>query len=136
MSSSSAPPRVGMVVYLIPGLMNTASATPNTFAEVYPHWYSKIFHSGDVVSLQEVQRAARQQLQQYPQYADNPMILNFLTQQAGQRLVQQQILLTEAGKLGITRQRRRRPQVPAHRHDGRDASSPTASTLATRLTPI
>jgi peptidyl-prolyl cis-trans isomerase D len=93
---------VGMVVYLIPGLMNTASATPNTFAEVYPHWYSKIFHSGDVVSLQEVQRAARQQLQQYPQYADNPMILNFLTQQAGQRLVQEQILLTEAARLGIT----------------------------------
>ncbi len=93
---------VGMVVYLIPGLMNTASATPNTFAEVYPHWYSKIFHSGDVVSLQDVQRAARQQLQQYPQYADNPMILNFLTQQAGQRLVQEQILLTEAAKLGIT----------------------------------
>jgi peptidyl-prolyl cis-trans isomerase D len=93
---------VGMVVYLIPGLMNTASATPNTYAEVYPHWYSKIFHSGDVVSLQDVQRAARQQLQQYPQYADNPMILNFLTQQAGQRLVQEQILLTEAGRLGIT----------------------------------
>jgi peptidyl-prolyl cis-trans isomerase D len=93
---------VGMVVYLIPGLMNTASATPNTFAEVYPHWYSKIFHSGDVVSLQDVQRAARQQLQQYPQYADNPMILNFLTQQAGQRLVQEQILLTEAARLGIT----------------------------------
>jgi peptidyl-prolyl cis-trans isomerase D len=93
---------VGMVVYLIPGLMNTASATPNTFAEVYPHWYSKIFHSGDVVSLQDVQRAARQQLQQYPQYADNPMILNFLTQQAGQRLVQEQVLLTEAAKLGIT----------------------------------
>jgi peptidyl-prolyl cis-trans isomerase D len=93
---------VGMVVYLIPGLMNTASATPNTYAEVYPHWYSKIFHSGDVVSLQDVQRAARQQLQQYPQYADNPMILNFMTQQAGQRLVQEQILLTEAAKLGIT----------------------------------
>jgi peptidyl-prolyl cis-trans isomerase D len=93
---------VGMVVYLIPGLMNTASATPDTYAEVYPHWYSKILRSGDVVSLQKVQQAARQQLQQYPQYADNPMILNFMTQQAGQRLVQQQILLTEAGRLGVT----------------------------------
>jgi peptidyl-prolyl cis-trans isomerase D len=93
---------VGMVVYLIPGLMNTASAAPDTYAEVFPHWYSKIFRSGDVVSLQKVQQAARQQLQQYPQYADNPMILNFMTQQAGQRLVQQQILLTEAEKLGIT----------------------------------
>jgi peptidyl-prolyl cis-trans isomerase D len=93
---------IGMVVYLIPGLMNGASASPDTYAEVYPHWYSKFFHSGDVVSMQKVQQAARQQLQQYPQYADNPMILNFMTQQAGQRLVQQQILLTEAGKLGVT----------------------------------
>ncbi|HEY3703812.1 MAG TPA: peptidyl-prolyl cis-trans isomerase [Terracidiphilus sp.] len=93
---------VGMVVYLIPGLMNTAAAAPDTYAEVYPHWYSKILRSGDVVSMQKVQQAARQQLQQYPQYADNPMILNFMTQQAGQRLVQQQILLTEAQNLGIT----------------------------------
>ena len=92
---------VGMVVYLIPGLMNTASASPDTYAEVYPHWYSKIFRSGDVVSLQKVQQQARQQMQQYPQYGDNPMILNYLTQQAGQRLVQQQILLSEAAKLGI-----------------------------------
>ena len=93
---------VGMVVYLIPGLMNTAAATPDTYAEVFPHWYSKILRSGDAVSMQEVQRAARQQLQQYPQYADNPMILNFMTQQAGQRLVQQQILLTEAARLGVS----------------------------------
>jgi peptidyl-prolyl cis-trans isomerase D len=93
---------VGMVVYLIPGLMSSAAATPDTFAEVYPHWYSKLLRSGDVVSLQKVQQAARQQLQQYPQYADNPMILNFMTQQAGQRLVQQQILLTEAAKLGVS----------------------------------
>jgi len=93
---------VGMVVYLIPGLMNTGVGAPDTYAEVYPHWYSKIFHSGDVVSMQRVQQAARQQLQQYPQYADNPMVLNFMTQQAGQRLVQQRVLLTEAGKLGIS----------------------------------
>ena len=93
---------VGMVVYLIPGLMNTASAAPDTYAEVYPHWYSKIFRSGDIVSLQKVQQAARQRMAQYPQYGDNPMILNFMTQQAGQQLVQQQILLTEADRLGIT----------------------------------
>ena len=30
------------------------------------------------------------------------MILNFFTQQVGQQLVQQQVLLTEADKLGIT----------------------------------
>jgi peptidyl-prolyl cis-trans isomerase D len=94
---------IGMVVYLIPGLMNTGVAAPNTYAEVYPHWYSKIFRSGEVVSVQRVQQVARQQIQQRnPQYLDNPMIMNFFTQQVGQQLVQQQILLSEAAKLGIT----------------------------------
>jgi len=94
---------VGMVVYLIPGLMGGAAAAPDTFAEIYPHWYSKLFHSADVVSLQKVQQAARQQIsQRSPQYLDNPVILNFFTQQVGQQMVQQQILLTEAARLGIS----------------------------------
>ena len=82
---------VGMVVYLIPGLMSGAAAAPDTFAEVYPHWYSKIFHSADVVSLQKVQQMARQQIsQRSPQYLDNPVILNYFTQQVGQQMVQEQ----------------------------------------------
>jgi peptidyl-prolyl cis-trans isomerase D len=94
---------VGMVVYLIPGLMSGSVAAPDTYAEVYPHWYSKIFHAADVVSLQKVQQEARQQIsQRSPQYLDNPVIMNFFTQQVGQQLVQQQILLTEAARLGIT----------------------------------
>ena len=94
---------VGMVVYLIPGLMSGSAAAPDTFAEVYPHWWSKIFHSADVVSLQKVQQMARQEVsQRNPQYLDNPVILNFFTQQVGQQLVQQQELLTEASRLGIS----------------------------------
>ncbi|MGA7257236.1 MAG: SurA N-terminal domain-containing protein, partial [Terracidiphilus sp.] len=94
---------VGMVVYLIPGLMSGAAAAPDTFAEIYPHWYSKIFHSADVVSLQKVQQMARQQIsQRSPQYLDNPVILNYFTQQVGQQMVQEQILLTEAARLGIS----------------------------------
>src|SRR5215469_7794232 len=94
---------IGMVVYLIPGLMNTGVAAPNTYAEVYPHWYSKFLRSGETVTMQEVQRVARQQIQQRsPQYLDNPMILNYFTQQVGEQLVEQQILLTEANKLGIS----------------------------------
>jgi peptidyl-prolyl cis-trans isomerase D len=47
--------------------------------------------------------AARRQVQQRnPQYADNPMILHLFEQQIGQQMVQQQILLAEADKLGIT----------------------------------
>ena len=49
-----------------------------------------------------MEQAARQQLQQRnPQYADNPMILNFFEAQVGQQLVQQRVLLQEAAKLGI-----------------------------------
>lgn len=93
---------VSMVVYLIPGLTNSGAAAPDTYAVIYPHWYSRFFSSGDTVSLQKVRQVARNQIQQRnPQYADNPMIMNFFTQQVGQQLVQQQILLAEAERLGI-----------------------------------
>ncbi len=93
---------ISMCVYLIPGLMAGGSASADTFAVVYPHWYSKILSTGDEVSQVKVEQTARQQLQQRnPQYADNPMILNFFESQVGQQLVQQQVLLQEAAKLGI-----------------------------------
>ena len=34
---------VSMCVYLIPGLMAGGAASADTFAVVYPHWYSKYF---------------------------------------------------------------------------------------------
>jgi peptidyl-prolyl cis-trans isomerase D len=93
---------VSMCVYLIPGLTGGGAASADTYAVIYPHWYSRFLSSGDTVSQTRVEQAARQELQQRgPQYADNPMILTFFEQQVGQRLVQQQILLEEADKLGI-----------------------------------
>jgi peptidyl-prolyl cis-trans isomerase D len=93
---------VSMCVYLIPGLTGEGAASPDTYAVVYPHWYSRYLSTGDSVSQVRVEQVARQQLQQRsPQYADNPMILNFFEQQVGQQLVQQQVLLQEAGRLGI-----------------------------------
>jgi peptidyl-prolyl cis-trans isomerase D len=93
---------VGMVVYLIPGLMGMGASSADNYAVIYPHWYSRLLSSGDAVSQQRVEEMARRQLQQRdPQYANNPTILNFFEQQAGQTLVQQQILLAEAAKLGI-----------------------------------
>ncbi len=113
---------VGMVVYLIPGLMSGGAAAPDTYAVVYPHWYSRYLSSGDVVSLQRVRQVARQQvMQRSPQYADNPMIMNFFTQQVGQQLVQQQIMLTEAERLGITATDQ---DVSTYLHNG-----PTGETL-------
>jgi peptidyl-prolyl cis-trans isomerase D len=94
---------VSMVVYLIPGLTGQGGASADTYAVVYPHWYSRFLSSGDVVTQQKVNQIARQQVaQRNPQYADNPMILNFFAQQVGQQLVQQQILMAEAGRLGIS----------------------------------
>jgi peptidyl-prolyl cis-trans isomerase D len=93
---------VSMCVYLIPGLMAGGSTSATTFAVVYPNWYSRYLSTGDEVSQVKVEQVARQQLQQRnPQYADNPMILNFFEAQVGQQLVQQQVLLQEAAKLGI-----------------------------------
>ncbi len=94
---------VGMVVYLIPGLTGMGASTADTYAVIYPHWYSRLLSSGSVISQQKVSQMARQQVQRRnPQYADNPMIMHIFEQQVGQQLVQQQILLTEAAKLGIS----------------------------------
>jgi peptidyl-prolyl cis-trans isomerase D len=93
---------VSMVVYLIPGLMSTASSAPDTFAVVYPHWYSKILSSGDTISMQTVQDMTRRQLmQRNPQYADNPMIVQLFQSQVGQQLIQQKVMLQEAHEMGI-----------------------------------
>jgi len=94
---------VSMVVYLIPGLTGQSAVSADTYAVIYPHWYSKFLSSGEIVSQERVTQQARQQLQQRnPQYASNPMIVSLFEQQVGQQLVQQQILLAEASKLGIS----------------------------------
>jgi peptidyl-prolyl cis-trans isomerase D len=94
---------VGMVVYLIPGLTGMGVSATDTYAVIYPHWYSSIFSSGMAVSQERVSTVARRVVQQRnPQYADNPAILRYFEQQVGQQLVQQQILLAEADKLGIS----------------------------------
>lgn len=93
---------VSMVVYLIPGLTGQGAASADTYAVVYPHWYSRFLSSGDVISQQKVEQLATQRVQeQYPQYASNPMILSLIEPQVGQQLVQQQILLDQASRLGI-----------------------------------
>lgn len=107
---------VSMCVYLIPGLTGGGSSSPDTFATIYPHWYSRFLSTGITVAQAKVEQVARQQLQQRgPQYADNPMILNFFEQQVGQQLVQQQVLLEEADKLGI---RATNDDVRAYLHKG------------------
>jgi peptidyl-prolyl cis-trans isomerase D len=93
---------VGMVIYLIPGLTGLGASAPDTYAVVYPHWYSRWFSSGDTVSQARVEQITRQQLmQRNPQYADNEMVVKLFEGQVGQQLVQQDVLLQVAESLGI-----------------------------------
>jgi len=93
---------VTMVLYLIPGLGGVGSSSPDTYAVVYPHWYSRILSSGDSISQARVEAITENQLRQRdPQYASNPMIVRMFEQQVGQQLVQEQVMLEEAHKLGI-----------------------------------
>lgn len=91
---------ISMVVYLIPGLTNQGATAPDTYAIVYPHWYSRFFSDGLVVSQSRVEKMAQAQMQQQ-HYPDNPLIENLLEQRIGQQLIQQQILVAEAEHLGI-----------------------------------
>jgi peptidyl-prolyl cis-trans isomerase D len=94
---------ISMVVYLIPGLTGAGASSPDTYAIVYPHWYSRFIGSGDTVTQARVQQVAQNELRQRgPQYANNPMLVQFFESQVGQQLVQQQVMLQEAHKLGIT----------------------------------
>jgi len=45
---------VGMVLYLIPGFTGMGSSAADTYAIIYPHWYSRIFSSGVIVSQEHV----------------------------------------------------------------------------------
>src|ERR1039458_7688325 len=94
---------VTMVLYLIPGLGGVGSSSPDTYAVVYPHWYSRFLSSGDTISQAHVEAITENQLRQRnPEYANNPMIVHMFEQQVGQQLVQEQVMLEEAHKLGIS----------------------------------
>jgi peptidyl-prolyl cis-trans isomerase D len=91
---------VGMVVYLIPGLTGMGASTADAYATIYPHWYSRLFSSGQTVSQERVSQLARQQMQRQ-KLPDAPYIVNYFEQQAGSQLLRMQVLLAEAERLGI-----------------------------------
>jgi peptidyl-prolyl cis-trans isomerase D len=89
---------ITMVITLIPGIFQDASTTPDTYATVYPHWYSRYTFTGEKVSMVQVQEIAQQELQRQrlPDFA-----LPYMVQRAGQQLILQKLLLTQAASLGI-----------------------------------
>ena len=93
---------ITMVLYLIPGLGGMGSSPADTYAVVYPHWYSRLLSSGDSITQAHVEQITENQLRQRnPEYANNPTIVQMFEQQVGQQLVQEQVLIEEAHKLGI-----------------------------------
>ncbi|WP_317891681.1 peptidylprolyl isomerase [Acidicapsa acidisoli] len=89
---------ITMVVTLIPGIFQTDSVTGDTYATVYPHWYSRFTFSGDTVTMTRVQEVAQQQLQRQrlPDFA-----LPYMVQRVGQQLILQKVLLAKAASLGV-----------------------------------
>ncbi len=89
---------ITMVITLIPGIFQDAAVTQDTYATVFPHWYSRFTFSGEKVTMTRVQEAAQQQLQRQrlPDFA-----LPYMVQRVGQQLILQKVLLAQAESLGI-----------------------------------
>ncbi len=91
---------VGMVVYLIPGLMDAGMATDtNVYATVRtPGTWGRLFGESSEVKTEEVERLAQRQLQQqkYPDF-----LLPYMMSRAGQILIQRMILKQEADRLHL-----------------------------------
>ena len=89
---------ISMVIYLIPGIFTDATQAGDTYATVYPHWYSRYTFTGEKIPMVRVQELAEQQLQRQrlPEFA-----LPYMIQQAGQRLILQKLLIAQASSLGI-----------------------------------
>ena len=93
---------VTMVVTLIPGIFQDASVTADTYATVYPHWYSRFTFTGEKISMTRVQELAQQQMerQRLPEQYASLFMPRFMAQ-AGQQLILQKILLAKAAGMGI-----------------------------------
>jgi peptidyl-prolyl cis-trans isomerase D len=95
---------ISMVIYLIPGILQTDAVTGDTYATVYPHWYSRFTFTGEKISLVRVQEVAQQQAQRQgqripPQFLEQ--YVQMLMPQAGRQLILQKLLLAQASSLGV-----------------------------------
>ena len=92
---------VSMVIFLVPGIFSDEVTGSNTYASIRPagllgRYFA--FGSSRDISTQEVTQVARRLADQrhYPEQA-----IPFLMPQAGQALIQREILLQQANKLGL-----------------------------------
>jgi peptidyl-prolyl cis-trans isomerase D len=91
---------ITMVITLVPGVFdNSATNDPNTFATVHePGLLGRFGWNSSTVKMTEVNQLATRQLQQQrlPEF-----LMPYMTQRAGQILVQRQILKNEADRLNL-----------------------------------
>lgn len=90
---------ITMVITLVPGIFQSATETQGTYATIRGgNPFTRLFGTSTEVSTQDVQRAAQMMLQRqgWPEAA-----LPFVMQRAGQGLIQQAVMLSEADRLGL-----------------------------------
>jgi len=90
---------VFMVITLVPGIFDTGSGSPDSYATVrQPGFFSRFTGDASVVKAAEVQMTAQRMLkrQGYPD-----MFLQFILPQAGKALVERAILVQQAEKMGL-----------------------------------
>jgi peptidyl-prolyl cis-trans isomerase D len=91
---------ITMVITLVPGIFSDASASTGTYATIRGgNVFSRIFGSSTEIPAADVQMMAQRMMQrnQYPDF-----VLPYMMQRVGQGLIQQQVELNEANRLGLT----------------------------------
>jgi peptidyl-prolyl cis-trans isomerase D len=90
---------VTMVITLVPGIFADADAASDTYATVHSGGFlGRYFGASTAITTPEVQQVAQRILQQ-KHYPD--MVLPYLMPQAAQALIQREVLLQEATRLGL-----------------------------------
>ncbi len=90
---------VTMVITLVPGIFADADTASDTYATVHSGGLmGRYFGTSTTITTPEVQQVAERMLQQkkYPE-----MVLPYLMPQAAQALIQRDVLLQEANRLGL-----------------------------------
>ena len=90
---------VTMVITLVPGIFADADTSTNAYATVHSGGLmGRYFGTSTTITTPEVQQVAERILQQkkYPE-----MVLPYLMPQAAQALIQREVLLQEANRLGL-----------------------------------
>jgi peptidyl-prolyl cis-trans isomerase D len=90
---------VTMVITLVPGIFADSTGSPGTYATIRGgNAFTRIFGTSAEIQTAEVQQMAQRMLQrnQYPDF-----LLPYMMQRVGQGLIQQEVELTEANRLGM-----------------------------------